>query len=186
MGDWTDKRVERLKTLWAEGLSASQIAAELGGVTRNAVIGKVCRLGLAARRRITASNRPSPLPGPIRTSKLNPYRARTAPLPPPDGVDGPESDTPFDPGLEAAVPAYGAAAFDPAGCTAPVEQRKTMLTVNGHDCHWPFGEPGTGEFFFCGAATQGDAVYCRAHAAIAYETVAEHRNQRKFVWRRPL
>ena len=43
---WTDERVELLKKLWADGLSASQIAAELGGITRNAVIGKVHRLGL--------------------------------------------------------------------------------------------------------------------------------------------
>ena len=46
---WTDERVERLKTLWSEGLSASQIATELGAVTRNAVIGKVHRLGLSGR-----------------------------------------------------------------------------------------------------------------------------------------
>ena len=45
---WTDERVELLKKLWADGLSASQIAAELGGITRNAVIGKVHRLGLTA------------------------------------------------------------------------------------------------------------------------------------------
>src|SRR5258708_6054672 len=46
---WTDERVELLKKLWQDGLSASQIAAELGGVTRNAVIGKVHRLGLSGR-----------------------------------------------------------------------------------------------------------------------------------------
>jgi len=46
---WTDERVEQLKTLWGEGLSASQIARALGSVTRNAVIGKVHRLGLAGR-----------------------------------------------------------------------------------------------------------------------------------------
>ena len=46
---WTDERVEQLKKLWAEGLSASQIAGRLGGVTRNAVIGKVHRLGLSGR-----------------------------------------------------------------------------------------------------------------------------------------
>ena len=46
---WTEERVELLKKLWAEGLSASQIAGRLGGVTRNAVIGKVHRLGLAGR-----------------------------------------------------------------------------------------------------------------------------------------
>uniref|UniRef100_UPI0028AB0CB5 GcrA family cell cycle regulator n=1 Tax=Shinella sp. TaxID=1870904 RepID=UPI0028AB0CB5 len=47
--NWTDERVERLKKLWAEGLSASQIAAQLGGVSRNAVIGKVHRLNLPGR-----------------------------------------------------------------------------------------------------------------------------------------
>ena len=46
---WTEERVELLKKLWADGLSASQIAAELGGITRNAVIGKVHRLGLSGR-----------------------------------------------------------------------------------------------------------------------------------------
>ncbi len=46
---WTDERVELLKKLWSDGLSASQIAAELGGITRNAVIGKVHRLGLSGR-----------------------------------------------------------------------------------------------------------------------------------------
>ena len=57
---WTDERVELLKKLWAEGLSASQIAAELGGVTRNAVIGKVHRLGLAGRAKSTRSSTPRP------------------------------------------------------------------------------------------------------------------------------
>jgi GcrA cell cycle regulator len=55
---WTDERVEQLKTLWTEGLSASQIARVLGGVTRNAVIGKVHRLGLAGRASPTRSDRP--------------------------------------------------------------------------------------------------------------------------------
>src|SRR5581483_179179 len=55
---WTDERVEQLKSLWTEGLSASQIARALGGVTRNAVIGKVHRLGLAGRATPTRSDRP--------------------------------------------------------------------------------------------------------------------------------
>ena len=46
---WTEERVELLKKLWSDGLSASQIAGRLGGITRNAVIGKVHRLGLAGR-----------------------------------------------------------------------------------------------------------------------------------------
>ena len=57
---WTDERVELLKKLWADGLSASQIAAELGGITRNAVIGKVHRLGLSGRAKSPSSSAPRP------------------------------------------------------------------------------------------------------------------------------
>src|SRR5437762_6826798 len=57
---WTDERVELLKKLWADGLSASQIAAELGGITRNAVIGKVHRLGLSGRAKSSSSASPRP------------------------------------------------------------------------------------------------------------------------------
>ncbi|MBL4813185.1 MAG: GcrA cell cycle regulator, partial [Rhodobacteraceae bacterium] len=53
---WTDERVETLKKMWGEGQSASQIAKELGGVTRNAVIGKVHRLGLSNRAGTTGSS----------------------------------------------------------------------------------------------------------------------------------
>jgi GcrA cell cycle regulator len=55
---WTDERVEQLKQLWSDGLSASQIARQLGGVTRNAVIGKVHRLGLAGRATPARTERP--------------------------------------------------------------------------------------------------------------------------------
>src|SRR5256886_7440797 len=57
---WTDERVELLKKLWTDGLSASQIAAELGGITRNAVIGKVHRLGLSGRAKSPSSAAPRP------------------------------------------------------------------------------------------------------------------------------
>src|SRR5213083_2484524 len=57
---WTDDRVEQLKKLWEAGLSASQIAAELGNVTRNAVIGKVHRLGLSGRAKSPSSAAPRP------------------------------------------------------------------------------------------------------------------------------
>ncbi len=72
---WTEERVEQLRTLWTEGLSASQIARVLGGVTRNAVIGKVHRLGLAGRASPSRSERPR-LPT---TPKV---QVRSAPTPP--------------------------------------------------------------------------------------------------------
>jgi GcrA cell cycle regulator len=71
---WTDERVEQLKQLWAEGLSASQIAGRIGGVTRNAVIGKVHRLGLAGRATPTA-----PRPKSVRPSPAEPV-SRVTPL----------------------------------------------------------------------------------------------------------
>ena len=57
---WTDERVELLRKLWADGLSASMIAVELGGITRNAVIGKVHRLGLSGRAKSPATTSPQP------------------------------------------------------------------------------------------------------------------------------
>ena len=57
---WSDERVEQLKKLWESGLSASQIAAELGNVTRNAVIGKVHRLGLSGRAKAPSTAAPRP------------------------------------------------------------------------------------------------------------------------------
>ena len=79
--NWTDERVELLRKLWSEGLSASQIAAQLGGVTRNAVIGKVHRLKLSSRGRSTAAP-PGPATGSARRAPprgAGPAAGRAAP-----------------------------------------------------------------------------------------------------------
>src|SRR5438132_10036886 len=79
--NWTDDRVEQLKSLWTEGLSASQIARALGGgVTRNAVIGKVHRLGLAGRATPSRSDRP-------RLSSAPRLSTRAAYTPPPPVIE---------------------------------------------------------------------------------------------------
>ncbi len=72
---WTDERVELLKKLWGDGLSASQIAAQLGGVTRNAVIGKVHRLSLSGRAKPASSS-----PRPRKTRVATPHRHASRPL----------------------------------------------------------------------------------------------------------
>ncbi|MFP3944791.1 MAG: GcrA family cell cycle regulator [Alphaproteobacteria bacterium] len=74
---WTDERVEQLKQLWADGLSASQIARQLGGVTRNAVIGKVHRLGLSGRGAPARTSRPKRVTMP--KPAVKPVIARPAP-----------------------------------------------------------------------------------------------------------
>ncbi|WP_415183057.1 GcrA family cell cycle regulator [Phaeovulum sp.] len=80
---WTDERVETLKKMWAEGQSASQIAKELGGVTRNAVIGKVHRLGLSNRVSGAAEPTPTPAPAPkpVRAQAEPPQEAATPEAP---------------------------------------------------------------------------------------------------------
>lgn len=146
---WTEDRVEILTKLWAEGLSASQIATKLGGVTRNAVIGKVHRLGLSGRAK---PSNPSKA-----TKRKTPTRARTrrtpsAPRIPRVVVKAP----PPPPPIEAKPMANG--------------EYATILTITDHMCKWPIGDPSTSEFRFCGRKTaDAEEPYCTAHSRVAYQ-----------------
>ena len=144
IGGWTEERVASLKKLWLEGLSASQIAKQLGGVTRNAVIGKVHRLGLSGRATPAAPTRtifkaPRP-PRPATTVSHAPRRA--------------EAIAPSLPSLPTIVEAPGSA---------------TVLTLGAHMCKWPIGDPATDGFTFCGRRTGADGPYCTEHARVAYQ-----------------
>ncbi|HLL58528.1 MAG TPA: GcrA family cell cycle regulator, partial [Allosphingosinicella sp.] len=72
---WTDERIDRLKELWSNGMTASQIADELGGVSRNAVIGKAHRLGLQSR------------PSPVKPNEPAPAKAKAAPAAAPEPAE---------------------------------------------------------------------------------------------------
>jgi GcrA cell cycle regulator len=139
---WTDERVELLKKLWLEGLSASQIAKQLGGVTRNAVIGKVHRLGLSGRATPSQPSRPTfKAPRPPRPmSAPSPRRLepRSAPMP---------------------APVYFVE--EPGSAT--------VLTLGAHMCKWPIGDPSTDSFTFCGRRADADGPYCVNHARVAYQ-----------------
>jgi GcrA cell cycle regulator len=158
---WTDERVELLKKLWAEGLSARQIADQLGGVTRNAVIGKVHRLGLSGR---ATTSRPKT----VRTRKK--VSAKTA-----AGSSGRTA--------KAAVTAKAASPHQSAGLenfptalltpidelVIPLADRVTIETLKESHCKWPIGDPSEEDFHFCGRNRHGDGVYCEFHAAKAYQ-----------------
>jgi GcrA cell cycle regulator len=148
---WTEERVGALKKLWLEGQSASQIAKALGGVTRNAVIGKVHRLGLSGR---AAPSQP------VRTT----FRA---PRPRPQPTARPSAPR----RIEAAQPRV-AAPVQPTPVVAPdLPGTATVQTLGAHMCKWPIGDPGSDGFSFCGRrATQG--VYCAEHARVAYQPQA--------------
>jgi GcrA cell cycle regulator len=165
MNGWTEERVEILKRLWTEGLSASQIAKQLGGVTRNAVIGKVHRLGLAGRaapsrpiKRVSvpiARVRPTITPDPmVEAVKV----ARLAPKP----VGEPICETP-EPEMPVLKPAK------PKPRTMRDGEIIGVLQLGTHMCKWPIGDPGDADFGFCGAQCGMTAVYCEEHAAIAFQ-----------------
>ncbi len=121
---WTDERVELLKRMWAEGQSASQIAKELGGVTRNAVIGKVHRLGLSNRAGDGAAERDEAPEAPATAARAEPP-ARPAPEPVaarPAPEPGPARPTPERP----AAPQPAAAAA-PSGNVTPLPIRKAIV-----------------------------------------------------------
>ena len=149
---WTDERVEDLKKLWLEGHSASQIAKQLGGVTRNAVIGKVHRLGLSGRAAPSKPARPVVAFKPIRT----PRAAPAAPV----AVGVVRRCEPVGPGGVIAVPARPEREEAPGSAT--------VLTLGASMCKWPIGDPSSDGFTFCGGrAVQGP--YCQTHAQVAYQ-----------------
>jgi GcrA cell cycle regulator len=145
---WTDERVSVLKNLWAEGLSASQIAKQLGGgVTRNAVIGKVHRLGLAGRATPSRPpKRPVRMARPRNVASPTP-RARTA-------------TTPSVPLVPAAPPLEPLRREDGSVTT--------VLNLNERTCKWPIGDPAEQGFAFCGRQSCA-GPYCTEHARLAYQ-----------------
>ncbi len=149
---WTDERVETLKKLWQEGHSASQIAKHLGGVTRNAVIGKVHRLGLSGRAAPSQPTRPLYKPNrPVRPAvSASPAPAPSAPL---------RRAEPTIPRPPVSVPVI----HNEAPGTA------TVLTLGSRMCKWPIGDPSSDDFTFCGRRADDGTPYCVEHGRLAYQ-----------------
>ena len=160
---WTDERVELLKKLWSDGLSASQIAAELGGITRNAVIGKVHRLGLSGRAKSPSSSTPRP-----RKPRTHSHMLRV-PRPAMRGNTALAHAFEYDVEPEPEV----------LDNIIPIGQRRTLLELNEMTCRWPIGDPGNSDFFFCGGQAIASLPYCAYHSRIAYQPVSERRRDKR-------
>lgn len=161
MTSWSEPRVTTLRSLWLDGLSASQIAKQLGGVTRNAVIGKVHRLGLSGRGAPSAPGRTArispPRPARPRRAVVRPSRVMAPPRPPvAASVTVPEG-----PGLVT-----------------------DMARLAVHACKWPIGDPKSPEFSFCGRHAEGR--YCVAHETQGVRAGTAWRADRDPVVRRAL
>ena len=178
--NWTDERVEKLKKLWSEGLSASQIAAQLGGVSRNAVIGKVHRLNLPGRAKsggTQAAARPkrpaaAPTPRPS-TLTARPATARPAARAADAALarDGIETD--FDASAERLpVPA------NTNSVVVPMSRRLELTQLTERTCKWPIGDPLNEDFHFCGNESPDNSPYCTYHQRLAYQPSAERRRMR--------
>jgi GcrA cell cycle regulator len=203
---WTDERVETLKKMWGEGQSASQIAKELGGVTRNAVIGKVHRLGLSNRvggkaedddagdataapvstaaPRADASARPATPLSDARPAEPRPAPERAAP------ASGGATVTPL-PIRKAIIPAGQPLPPQPSAneispetlaSVREVEKRAmklSLMELTERTCKWPIGDPATEDFWFCGLPTQAGKPYCDAHVSVAFQPMSARRDRRR-------
>jgi GcrA cell cycle regulator len=198
---WTEERIERLKKMWHDGATASQIADELGGVSRNAVIGKAHRLGL--------EQRPSPVkPGEEKESKKSapaaaaaakpapkaeaPKAAPTAPAatPAPSAPQrsGPEMQyRSIGPGgfirqgpgeQQAPIPPAPPRRLVPAKPSPEVADKTGLLDLNDRICKWPIGHPGEPDFHFCGEQANPGFPYCVAHCGVAYQAQLPRRDRR--------
>jgi len=202
---WTDERVETLKKMWGEGQSASQIAKELGGVTRNAVIGKVHRLGLS--NRATAGAAPPAKPAatkekPAAAAKAEPKPA-AAPKPKPkpetkstlpavkEEVELDENGIPISAARRAIIPAgqplppqpsaneISPEALAKVNEVEKVARKISLMELTEKTCKWPVGDPATSDFWFCGLPVQPGKPYCEAHVGVAFQPMSSRRDRRR-------
>ncbi|MEP7349072.1 MAG: GcrA family cell cycle regulator [Sphingorhabdus sp.] len=196
---WTDQRIDQLKALWEKGLTASQIADELGGVSRNAVIGKAHRLGLKSRPSPVKANEPEKKPG-LKKTVAKPLSAAPAPMKPRMAAPAPmprSEDTPavveaqaerattsmprivsIGPGgfmrqgpgdQQAPIPPAPPRRLVPAKPSPEMANKTSLLDLNERVCRWPMGHPGEADFHFCGVAVNPGFPYCVEHCGRAYQ-----------------
>ena len=203
---WTDERIERLKELWSKGTTASQIAEELGGVSRNAVIGKAHRLGLQARPSPVKPNEApaakakeapveaapweepapeapeaTPEPAPAAAAPAAAAPAAPQPAPPQQRVVsvGPGGFLRQGPGeQQAPIPPAPPRRLVPAKPSADVADKTSLLDLNEKICKWPLGHPGEPDFHFCGKPSNPGFPYCVDHCGVAYQAQLPRRDRR--------
>jgi GcrA cell cycle regulator len=196
---WTEERIDRLKKMWADGATASEIAEKLGGISRNAVIGKAHRLGLESRpspvkpgedkapaRKAAPRAAPSPKAAPA-AEKPKPEREPVHRQPQrPQGSDqmqyrsiGPGGFIRQGPGdQQAPIPPAPPRRLIPAKPSPEVADKTGLLELNDRICKWPMGHPGEPDFYFCGAPSNPGYPYCVEHCGVAYQAQLPRRDRR--------
>ena len=198
---WSEDRVKVLATMWLDGKSASEIARHLGGVTRNAVIGKVHRMGLSnraeARKKFPAGtppgpgtkkpdNRPSPAkakePSAPAKGTAAPRKAESAPAAPVQAAPVPPKKIIIPAGQPLPPqPSQNEASEEALARVALAEKnalKLKLMQLTKSTCKWPIGDPATDEFWFCGLQVQEGKPYCEAHGGLAYQPMSARRDRR--------
>jgi GcrA cell cycle regulator len=175
--EWTEQRIDMLRKLWGQGQTASQIATLLGGVTRNAVIGKAHRLGLTGRpspikREGTEAAAPRRKPAAQRRQQ-----PAIAPMPAPRHAVAPSAQAAVSVPAErysAPAPEMAETRVEPqvAAPKAPSAPR-VAAQAGSKSCSWPVGDPKQPGFHFCGDVAEAGRPYCAHHCGIAYHRKSE-------------
>ena len=169
--NWTDERVEMLRKLWSDGLSASQIAAQLGNVTRNAVIGKVHRLKLSSRGRSTAAAprvKKQVTASVISKAQKTVMQTRTV------------ATTIGSNALQMAFDSepISRPRNSSDNVVVPISRKLRLVELSERTCKWPNGDPLSETFNFCGNDAADTGPYCQYHARIAFQPASERRRAR--------
>jgi GcrA cell cycle regulator len=184
--------------MWGEGQSASQIAKELGGVTRNAVIGKVHRLGLSNRAGSggSAASKAAPKEKPAvaaakPAAKPVPKAKTKAAVPSTEVLELDENGIPISAARRAIIPAGQPLPPQPSANEISPEalakvsevekgaKRISLMELTEKTCKWPVGDPATDDFWFCGLSVQQGKPYCEAHVGVAFQPMSSRRDRRR-------
>ena len=137
---WTDEKVSKLKELWGKGNTASQIAEIIGGISRNAVIGKAHRLNLSAKIKTRAASSSKNYDKKIEGNKIQTSKGRKSKF------KSLIIEKDFEP-----------------------ENPKQLEELDENSCKWPIGHPDENNFYFCGRSSLKDFSYCKLHLLYAYQ-----------------
>ena len=195
---WSDERVAILKKMWLDGNSASEIAKELGNITRNAVIGKVHRLGLSNRdtnvsKAGIAGNRAPKSVKRGRPPKINKEpkkRGRPQKIKEPREFD----DTTTE--MSRSVNASGTSSRTNSSKLEVVSdlseetlkdllkvemksKKISLMDLTERTCKWPIGDPATDTFWFCGHEAEPGKPYCKTHISIAFQPITQRRSRKE-------